>query len=73
MLRPVYPGQFHHVKRNLINIVLVLDLSQRKSLGWITNPIANIIQRGFPFRFGVVPIVDTEEGADSVTIHPVCF
>ncbi|KAF8524348.1 UDP-glucose:Glycoprotein glucosyltransferase-domain-containing protein [Hysterangium stoloniferum] len=62
MLRPVYPGQFHHVKRNLFNTVLVLDLSQRSSLGWITNPVANIIQRGFPFRFGVVPIVETEEG-----------
>ncbi|KAF8587209.1 glycosyltransferase family 24 protein [Ramaria rubella] len=62
MLRPIYPGQFHNVKRNLYNTVLLLDLSQRSSLVWITGPISNIVQRGFPFRFGVVPLIETDEG-----------
>jgi UDP-glucose:glycoprotein glucosyltransferase len=62
LLRPVYPGPFHTIKRNLHNTVLLLDLSQRASLTWITGPISTIIQRGFPFRFGVVPLVETEEG-----------
>lgn len=63
MLQPVFPGQFQQVRRNLFNTVLILDLSERTSLAWIVGPITNIIQRGFPFRFGVAPIVETEEGS----------
>jgi len=33
-----------------------------KSLEFITGAVSNIINRGFPFRFGVVPIVETDEG-----------
>jgi len=62
LLRPMYPGQFPTIKRNLHNTVLLLDMSQRVSLEWITGPVFNIIQRGLPFRFGVVPLVETDEG-----------
>ena len=62
LLRPVYPGQFHNVKQNLFNVVIVADLSQTTALHFITNTMNMIIQRGFPFRFGVVPISETEAG-----------
>ncbi|KAF9461692.1 glycosyltransferase family 24 protein, partial [Collybia nuda] len=62
LLRPVYPGQFPNVKLNLYNIVLVVDLSQTSSLTFIGGPVANIIDRNFPLRFGVVPIAESEEG-----------
>ncbi|KAF7307809.1 hypothetical protein MKEN_01141000 [Mycena kentingensis (nom. inval.)] len=61
LLRPLYPGQFHNVKLNLFNVVLVLDLSQPTSLNMLSM-VANIINRNFPFRFGVVPLSETEEG-----------
>ncbi|KAJ7057937.1 UDP-glucose:glycoprotein glucosyltransferase-domain-containing protein [Mycena amicta] len=61
LLRPLYPGQFHNIKLNLFNIVLVLDLSQSSSLNMVAS-VANIINRNFPFRFGVVPLAETEEG-----------
>lgn len=66
LLRPVYPGQFPSVKLNLYNIVLVVDLSQTSSLTFIGGPVANIINRNFPLRFGVVPIAETEEGIYSL-------
>ncbi|KAJ7485860.1 glycosyltransferase family 24 protein [Mycena latifolia] len=63
LLRPLYPGQFHNIKRNLYNVVLVLDLSQPSSVQTITGAVASIIGRGFPFRFGVVPAAQSEDGA----------
>ena len=58
----MYPGQFPSVKANLFNTVLALDLSKIPSINFIVGPVSNIIERGLPFRFGVVPIVETEEG-----------
>ncbi|KAJ7513036.1 glycosyltransferase family 24 protein [Mycena galericulata] len=63
LLRPIYPGQFHNIKLNLFNTVLVLDLSQPTSLQTITGSVASIIARSFPFRFGIVPLTETEDGA----------
>lgn len=62
----MYPGQFPNVKRNLFNIVLVLDLSQTTSLNFIAGPMANILNRSFPLRFGLVPIVETGDGRFSL-------
>ncbi|KAJ7809887.1 hypothetical protein B0H14DRAFT_1493534 [Mycena olivaceomarginata] len=62
ILRPLYPGQFHNIRLNLFNIVLVLDLSHPAALHTLTGAVANIVARGLPFRFGVVPLAETEEG-----------
>lgn len=58
----MYPGQFPNIKANLFNTVLALDLSQVSSINFIVGPVSNIIERGLPFRFGVAPIIETEEG-----------
>ena len=62
LLRQVYPGQFHSVRQNLVNVVLVADLSKTASLNFLAAPVNNIITRGFPIRFGLVPDIETEEG-----------
>ena len=61
-MRQVYPGQFHNIKQNLVNVVLVADLSQTSTLRYIAGPVNTIITRGFPIRFGFVPSVETEDG-----------
>ncbi|KAF8190189.1 hypothetical protein K438DRAFT_2018604 [Mycena galopus ATCC 62051] len=61
ILRPLYPGQFHNVALNLFNTIFVLDLSTPAALTTVTNPIANIIARNFPFRFGIVPLVGGDD------------
>ncbi|KAJ7032380.1 UDP-glucose:glycoprotein glucosyltransferase-domain-containing protein [Mycena alexandri] len=63
LLRQMYPGQFHNIKLNLFNVVLILDLSRPASLNMITSAIAGIISRGLPFRFGIVPLPESEDGA----------
>ncbi|PPQ88795.1 hypothetical protein CVT25_010481 [Psilocybe cyanescens] len=62
LLRPMYPGSLPSIKANLFNIVLVLDLSQTTSLNFLAGGVTNIINRDIPLRFGLVPIVETEDG-----------
>ncbi|KAF5386468.1 hypothetical protein D9757_005906 [Collybiopsis confluens] len=62
LLRPMYPGQFPSLRLNLFNIVLVLDLSRPANAIFAAGTMHSIIERGFPFRFGIVPIVETEDG-----------
>ncbi|KAL5480943.1 KRE5 [Sanghuangporus weigelae] len=69
LLRQLYPGQFHNVKQNLINVVLVADLSQTATLNFIAGPVNNIISRGFPIRFGVVPTVETEDAKKMARLY----
>lgn len=62
LLRPLYPGQFPNVKQNLFNIVLAVDLSRPSTLNFIAGTVFNLINRNLPFRFGVVPLLETPEG-----------
>ncbi|KAK8869940.1 hypothetical protein IAR55_000508 [Kwoniella newhampshirensis] len=57
-MRPIYPGQFHTVRRNTWNLVFVLDLASVPSLDIIASSISPMIQRGLPIRFGIVPMFD---------------
>ncbi|WVQ71501.1 hypothetical protein IAR50_001039 [Cryptococcus sp. DSM 104548] len=65
-LRPMYPGQFHTVRRNTFNLVFTLDIAQISSLEIIAGSLAPMIQRGIPIRFGVVPIF--EPGTDDLSL-----
>ena len=58
----MYPGQFPSIKGNLFNVVLALDLSQASNLHFIVGPMSNILEKNIPFRFGVAPIAETEDG-----------
>jgi hypothetical protein len=53
---------FPTVRLNLFNVVLTLDLSQTSSFTFMAGPMANMIERGIPLRFGLVPIVEGSEG-----------
>ncbi|KAH9848797.1 glycosyltransferase family 24 protein [Lenzites betulinus] len=63
LLRQLYPGQFPTVKFNLFNIVLAADLSQGSTIEFLGGTVNQLIHRGLPFRWGVAPLVETEEGA----------
>jgi UDP-glucose:glycoprotein glucosyltransferase len=61
LLQPLYPGQFPMIKHNMFNTVLVMDLSQTSNVYLITTAVANVINRGLPFRFGIVPLIEDED------------
>lgn len=56
----MHPREFHSIKKNMFNIVTVLDLTNTNALGFVSASVMNLINRGYPFRFGLVPIVETE-------------
>lgn len=58
----MYPGQAPTVRRNMYNVVLVLDLARPSSLDFISHTLSMLIDHSYPVRFGIVPIVETEEG-----------
>src|SRR6201996_7229612 len=62
LLRPLYPGQAPSIRRNMYNVILVVDLARPSSLRFITNTLSMLIDRLFPVRFGIIPIVESEEG-----------
>ncbi|TBU43432.1 glycosyltransferase family 24 protein [Dichomitus squalens] len=63
LLRQMYPGQFPALKFNMFNIVLAVDLSRLSSVDFLATTVQALINRGLPFRWGVAPIVETEDGA----------
>jgi len=62
----MFPGSFPNVRHNLFNTILVMDLSQSSNLHFIATTVANIVNRGLPFRFGVVPVIDDEDSESLV-------
>ncbi|EJD40203.1 hypothetical protein AURDEDRAFT_70440 [Auricularia subglabra TFB-10046 SS5] len=66
--RPMFPGQFPHIKQNLWNVILALDLSQSASLNFIAGSVSNIIQRNFPFRWGIVPLIESDNAAKAARL-----
>lgn len=49
------------IRRNLYTVIIAVDPSKTSSIATI-NLATSIIQRGYPIRFGIVPIVENEEG-----------
>lgn len=62
LLRPMYPGAMPNIRLNLFNVVLILDLSRTQSLNLLTGSMSAIINRNLPVRFGLVPVVESEDG-----------
>ena len=52
----MYPGQFPTLKLNLFSVVLL------SSADFIATIVHMLDNRGLPFRWGVVPLVETEDG-----------
>ncbi|KXN87330.1 UDP-glucose:glycoprotein glucosyltransferase [Leucoagaricus sp. SymC.cos] len=61
LLQPMYPGMYPNVKHNLFNTILVMDLTQTSNVHLLATTVANIVNRGLPFRFGLVPMIDDED------------
>ncbi|KAF9965234.1 hypothetical protein BGZ70_005207 [Mortierella alpina] len=64
ILQPTY-GQFHQVRRNLVSTLFAFDLSAPRAMEIISFEAANYVQRFVPFRFGVLPLVHSDDGDDA--------
>ncbi|KAF9927498.1 hypothetical protein FBU30_003215 [Linnemannia zychae] len=65
IMQPLYGSQFHQIRHNIINSLFVMDLSALKSLEVLSLELINWVQRLVPFRFGVLPLVRSDDGDDA--------
>lgn len=68
LLQPMYPGQTPQVKRNLINVNLVLRLDKRDTHSLLAGEIGQFISRGLPIRFGMIPALPEPTGTSEDTV-----
>lgn len=57
LLQPTYPGQMPQVRRNLINVVLALDMEKTLSHVILAENVTPFISRGLAIRFGSASIL----------------
>ncbi|KAF9438604.1 hypothetical protein BGZ76_006503 [Entomortierella beljakovae] len=65
LLQPIYPGQFHQIRKNAFNSLLVVDLSSPQVLETVAFQLLDYVQRLIPLRFGILPLVTSEDGEDA--------
>lgn len=71
MLRPLYPGQLHTIRKNIHHAVFTLDLSRKEDLNRLVDELVTLVQRQIPIRFGVVPL--SVEGDESATVAKIFY
>lgn len=68
LLRRVFPGQLHPLRKNLHNLVIPVDFTSKDDLSLISRNIRIYIQRKIALRFGLVPLTKTPESADQAKV-----
>ncbi|KAK5993113.1 UDP-glucose:glycoprotein glucosyltransferase [Cladobotryum mycophilum] len=63
LLQRTYPGQLPPVAKNLFTVVAPIDFTDNNDLAFVSQ-LLNLLYRGIPIRFGLVPLTST---AESVT------
>lgn len=62
IMQPAYGGQFHQIRHNVISSLFAMDLSSSKTMEVVSFELLNWVQRMVPFRFGILPLVRSEDG-----------
>ncbi|KAF9135677.1 hypothetical protein BGW39_001076 [Mortierella sp. 14UC] len=65
IMQPMYGGQFHQIRHNVLNSLFVMDLSNTKAMEVLSFELLNWVQRLVPFRFGVLPLIKSDNGDDA--------
>jgi UDP-glucose:glycoprotein glucosyltransferase len=59
-LQRTYPGQLPNVRRDLHNLVIPIDFSDRADVLLVTEGLQSYVKRMIPIRFGLVPVGKSE-------------
>ncbi|CAN8104810.1 unnamed protein product [Discula destructiva] len=54
------PGQLPSVRRDISNLVMPVDLTQKNDTIAVVNQLQNFVKRKLPFRCGIVPLASNE-------------
>ncbi|PNS14385.1 hypothetical protein CAC42_6898 [Sphaceloma murrayae] len=67
-LQRMFPGQLPAVRKDLHNVVMPVDFSNKTDVELILENLQNYVKRKVPIRFGLVPIVLTPEAEQSAKV-----
>ncbi|KAG0222421.1 hypothetical protein BGW42_006609 [Actinomortierella wolfii] len=65
LFEPTRGSPFHQLRKNYINALFALDMSSPQSMELISVELANYVQQLVPIRFGVLPLITSENGDDA--------
>jgi len=61
LLRQLYPGQLHSIRKNVHHAIFVLDLAKKEDLSRLVEEVTIIIKGNIPIRFGIVLLPEKGE------------
>lgn len=67
LLQRTYPGQLPPIAENIFNLVCPIDLADSEDIQFL-GQIISLMRRGIPVRFGIVPLVLSEDAIRRVKI-----
>jgi len=70
-VQPMYPGQTHRIRRNLLNFVLAVDLGTPDGLA-AAAAAQTLFQQQLPIRWGVLPLNTSLRIGERVQRVPAC-
>jgi UDP-glucose:glycoprotein glucosyltransferase len=56
LLRQLYPGQLHSLRKNVHHTIFVLDFAKKEDLSRLVEEVTTLIKRNIPIRFGIVAL-----------------
>ncbi|KAL0092862.1 glycosyltransferase family 24 protein [Phycomyces blakesleeanus] len=73
LLKPTYPGQLRTIRRNIYNLLMVENLSSHAALTRLKNEVLEMVKRGTPIRFGLLPVIGDETSPATVAAKAVNY
>ncbi|KAJ3023155.1 hypothetical protein HKX48_004096 [Thoreauomyces humboldtii] len=70
--RPSYPGQLKYVRKNLMSILFLVDLTNAMHLRTVVQTF-EFIEREIPLRFGVAPLMNSEDPDSPTSLAATTF
>ncbi|KAF2152705.1 glycosyltransferase family 24 protein [Myriangium duriaei CBS 260.36] len=68
LLQRTFPGQLPAIRKNIHNLIMPMDFSDKTDIALAIDSIQGFVRRGVPIRFGLVPIAQTKIAAQQAKI-----
>ncbi|EER23278.1 UDP-glucose:Glycoprotein Glucosyltransferase containing protein [Coccidioides posadasii C735 delta SOWgp] len=68
LLQRTYPGQFPQARRDVNNVIVLLNLADRTDLRMLVSQLQMFITRKIPIRFGMVPTLPDEASMQQIRV-----
>ena len=73
LLQRTYPGQLPQVRRDIFNLVLSVNLANRRDQQVVIEQLSDFVKRKLPLRFGLVPLTPTDASVHEAKVAYYLF